>query len=172
MITMTITGETPEEIFSTIKGCAVMLRDEVPTATPEKPTSANAPAAASAPAPDYTVPSVPVNPTPVPVVTPANGVSQAAPSTSAAPTPVPTSLPPAGQTAPAPVPQQAPVTPAPTYTIEQVAKAGADLARDNPGMMGPLMALLQRYGVQTVTDLRPEQLGAFATELRGLGAKI
>ena len=35
-----------------------------------------------------------------------------------------------------------------------------------------LLALLAKYGVQAVTQLKPEQYGAFATELRGLGAQI
>ena len=35
-----------------------------------------------------------------------------------------------------------------------------------------LLALLQKYGAQAITQLKPEQLGAFATELRGLGAKL
>ena len=35
-----------------------------------------------------------------------------------------------------------------------------------------LLELLGRYGVQAVTQLQPEQYGAFATELRALGAQI
>jgi hypothetical protein len=38
--------------------------------------------------------------------------------------------------------------------------------------MGTLMGLLQKYGVQLVTELKYDQLGPFALELRGLGAKI
>jgi hypothetical protein len=38
--------------------------------------------------------------------------------------------------------------------------------------MQQLLELLGRYGVQAVTQLKPEQYGAFATELRALGAQI
>lgn len=103
----------------------------------------------------------PVNPAQaMPVAT----TAQAAPpaTASSAPTAMPVNAPTG----------QPPVAPAPTYTYEQVGKAGADLVAANQGMMPTLMALLQRYGVQLVTDLKPEQLGPFATELRGLGAKI
>ena len=70
------------------------------------------------------------------------------------------------------VPTVAPVAAAPTYTMEQIGKAGADLATQTPGKMPELLALLQKYGVRAITELRPEQLGAFATELRGLGARL
>lgn len=66
----------------------------------------------------------------------------------------------------------APITPTPQITLAQLSKAGADLLMANPGAMPQLMGLLQQFGVQDVAQLRPEQIGAFATELRGLGAKI
>jgi ABC-type hemin transport system substrate-binding protein len=49
-------------------------------------------------------------------------------------------------------------------------KAGAALM--DAGKANELIALLQAFGVQAVTLLKPEQLGAFATELRKLGAQI
>lgn len=63
-----------------------------------------------------------------------------------------------------------PTAPAPTYSIDQIAKAGADLVQ--AGKMNELMALLQQFGIQAVTQLRPDQLGPFATALRGLGANL
>lgn len=72
------------------------------------------------------------------------------------------------QTAPTPAPA-VPVT-APTYTLDQIAKAGANLV--DAGKMEQLLALLTKYGVQAVTQLTPDQYGAFATELRALGAQI
>lgn len=90
----------------------------------------------------------------------------------------------AAHTAPAPthpaappVPPPAPAVPlaptaAPSITLEQIARAGADLLTANPTIMPQLNALLQRYGVQSAQQLRPDQLGGFATDLRGLGAKI
>ena len=101
--------------------------------------------------------------------------------TAAAPMPVPA---PAPVSVPAtsapvntanPVPAAAPVVPlsqGPTYTLAQIAKAGADLISQNPGLMPQVNALLAQYGVQAVTDVKPEHYGAFATALRGLGAKI
>lgn len=93
-------------------------------------------------------------------------VSPAAPNPVAPAVPVPVAPVPV---APAPA---VPLAPAPTYTYEQIGKAGADLAGSNPARLPELMALLQRYGVAAVTELKEEQLGAFATELRGLGAKL
>ena len=101
--------------------------------------------------------------------------------TTAAPMPVPAPTPvsvPATSTpvnTANPVPAAAPVVPlsqGPTYTLAQIAKAGADLISQNPGLMPQVNALLAQYGVQAVTDVKPENYGAFATALRGLGAKI
>lgn len=90
-------------------------------------------------------------------------------------------------TAPAAVPVSAPVTPpaapvaptapvapvsAPSYTIDQIAKAGAEFIGQNPEKRLQLTGLLAQYGVQSIQMLRPEQLGPFATALRGLGAEI
>ncbi len=63
-------------------------------------------------------------------------------------------------------------TSAPSYTLEQVAKAGADLIGQHPEKMTALMGLLQQFNVPAVQALKLDQLGAFATELRGLGASI
>lgn len=93
---------------------------------------------------------------------PAGNAPAAPVPTPAAPpvTPMPTAA------APAPA---VPVT-APTYTLDQIAKAGANLV--DAGKMEQLLALLTKYGVQAVTQLTPDQYGAFATELRALGAQI
>lgn len=86
-----------------------------------------------------------------------------------APTPTPAAPPVTPMpTAAAPAPA-VPVT-APTYTLDQIAKAGANLV--DAGKMEQLLALLTKYGVQAVTQLTPDQYGAFATELRALGAQI
>lgn len=77
----------------------------------------------------------------------------------------PTSAAPGNTPAPA-----VPVAGAPTYTLDQISRAGASLV--DAGKMQQLLELLGRYGVQAVTQLKPEQYGAFATELRGLGAQI
>ena len=48
--------------------------------------------------------------------------------------------------------------------------AGATLM--DAGKVNELIALLHSFGVQAVMDLKPEQLGAFATKMRDLGAKV
>ncbi len=100
---------------------------------------------------------IPPIPTPAPVaITPAQ---QPAPITPMPPAPVP-----------APTPAAVPVATAPGYTLEQLGKAGAALV--DVGKRDQLIALLQRRGIQTLSQLDPSQYGAFATELRGLGAQI
>ena len=72
----------------------------------------------------------------------------------------------------APKAHVAPVAPAPTYTLEQVSRAGAELISADSGKLLQLRDLLQKYGVPAVSELKPDQLGSFATELRALGAQI
>lgn len=112
-----------------------------------------------APVPPVTMPPatvVPIQPTPAPVETPTPAPAPAAPAQTVAPT-----------NNPAPA---VPVTTAPTYTLDQIAKAGASLV--DAGKMEQLLALLAKYGVQAVTQLQPDQYGVFATELRTLGAQL
>lgn len=114
-----------------------------------------------APVPPVTLPPatvVPTQPTPAPVATPTPAPAPAAPAAPAQ-TVAPTN--------PAPT---VPVTTAPTYTLDQIAKAGASLV--DAGKMEQLLALLAKYGVQAVTQLQPDQYGVFATELRTLGAQL
>lgn len=111
-----------------------------------------------APVPPVTMPPatvVPTQPTPAPVATPTPAPAPVAPAQTVAPT------------NPAPA---VPVTTAPTYTLDQIAKAGASLV--DAGKMEQLLALLAKYGVQAVTQLQPDQYGVFATELRTLGAQL
>ena len=46
--------------------------------------------------------------------------------------------------------------------MEQIAKAGAELLSKDPNMRDQLMALLAQHGVQSVTELSPDQYGAYA----------
>ena len=71
--------------------------------------------------------------------------------------------------APAPV-NPVPIASAPSYTLDMLARAGAILAQ--AGKMDQAMALLTKYGIATVSQLKPEQYGAFAAELRALGAQL
>lgn len=80
--------------------------------------------------------------------------------------------------APAPTPEaQKPVTvtvpvSAPAYTLPQIATAGAQLMSKDPSLQQPLLELLGSYGCKTVSELKPDQLGAFAADLRKMGAQI
>lgn len=129
----------------------------VPQDTPA-PVAPVATPVTHAPVPPVTLPPatvVPTQPTPAPVATPTPAPAPAAPAQTVAPTnPAPT----------------VPVTTAPTYTLDQIAKAGASLV--DAGKMEQLLALLAKYGVQAVTQLQPDQYGVFATELRTLGAQL
>ena len=111
-----------------------------------------APAPAAAPAPV-------VAPSPAPVAAPA-------PSPAPAPAPVPTPA------IPSTAPASAVPTSAPTYSIDDIARAGAALAQQGPDKIAALTGLLQQFGLQAVTQLRPDQMGPFVTALRGLGAQI
>lgn len=130
-----------------------------------------------------------VNPTSVAPVQP---IAQVAPVAAAPSTPlVAVSTQPAVSTA-APVPTaqspvqqpvvQTPVTEvqqpaaiptshvAQSYTVEQLQMAMAPLV--DAGKMKDIRALLNSFGVPSIMDLQPDQYGALATALRGMGAQI
>lgn len=92
-----------------------------------------------------------------------------APAASVAP--VPTA--PAASAAPVPT---APATPAAvptsthTYTPDELAKAAMPLM--DAGKQQELIGLVHQFGASSIPELRPEQYGAFATALRGMGAQI
>lgn len=90
----------------------------------------------------------------------------------AAPAPVAPVAPAAPEASAVTVAPAVPLASAPTFNIQQIAKAGADLFTARPELRPQVTALLTSYGIQSVTDLRPEHYGAFATALRGLGAAI
>lgn len=152
-LSMTINVEAPALVAAVEKLAAAMTVDPN-ILTPDAPRP-QMPAPATGPAP--AMPQTP-GPAPAPVTPPP---APAAPVTPPAPAPAP-----APQTA-APV---MPVAGAPTYTLDQISKAGAALV--DAGKMEPLLALLTKYGVQAITQLQPAQYGVFATELRALGAQI
>lgn len=109
-----------------------------------------------------------------PVSTAPAAVPTAPPQAATAPNPtlpqqpVPT---PAVPTAPAPVARTAAVpTAARTYTADELAKAAMTLM--DAGKQMELIQLLASFGVNSIPALPPEQMGAFATALRGMGAQI
>ena len=175
MYEITIKGNTPAELFANLAQMAAANTNAAPAAIPQIPTApalvAVSPTVAqppvAAPAAAATVPSAtpaPANPAPAPAPVAPAPVAAPAP-TATAPAAAPAPVVPAPVAAPAAVP-----TAAPTYTLDALARAGAALAQ--AGKMQEALALLAKYGVQTVNQLKPEQYGAFATELRALGAQI
>ncbi len=168
---MTIKVEAPDLVAALMR-LAAAVNPDPNILTPDEPRPqmpAPAPAAPiappAAPQPPVAVPQGNVTP---PVTAPVPPAAPLAPTVPPAPAAAP--VPPAAPPAPAPAAPAVPVTAAPTYTLDQIAKAGASLV--DAGRMEPLLALLSRYGVQAVTQLAPEHYGAFATELRALGAQI
>ena len=151
MMDMKIKIEVPDLAAAICKRAAAITPPDINTRTPDEPRGI--PAAAPVAPVAAPAPAAPVNPTPAPVAPVAAPV---------APTEQPAA--PVAQ-----APAAVPVT-APTYTLDQIARAGASLV--DAGKMEQLLALLARYGVAAVTQLQPDQFGVFATELRALGAQI
>ena len=173
MMEMKITVEAPDLAASILKLAEAIASGPDPALLiPDEPLPVSAYPATPVAAPVAPVAAhvspAPVNPTPGPAPT------MAAPVVAPSPSPTPaTNAPTAGPTSAAPGNTPAPAVPvagAPTYTLDQISRAGASLV--DAGKMQQLLELLGRYGVQAVTQLKPEQYGAFATELRGLGAQI
>jgi hypothetical protein len=97
--------------------------------------------------------------------TPAQAHPQAAPQNTA----------PAPSVAPPPPVAQAQVAPTtePDYSPEQLGRAASAFMDVAPDNQGKLIALLQQFGVQAITQLTtPAMRTAFANGLRGLGAQV
>lgn len=76
---------------------------------------------------------------------------------------------PPAYTAPPAAPVPVPTT-APSYTLDDLTRAAIPLM--DSGKQPALLQLLKDFGVDALPTLQPEQYGAFATALRGLGAQI
>ena len=126
------------------------------------PGSAGMPAPTNAPT-SFQAPAAPVQAAPTPFQAPA-ALVQAAPMQFQAPAAPLQPQQPAGPVA------GVPLAGAPQFTVDQIMAAGATLM--DAGKVNELMNLLHSFGVNAVMDLKPEQIGAFATELRKLGAAI
>lgn len=132
-----------------------MLEMKLTIEAPELANALNNLAAALGARPFPTAQQAPAAPAQQPMPAPAPVAPMPAPATTAQPnTPV------AG----------VPLAQPPKYTGDQIMAAGAQLM--DAGKVNDLMNLLHSFGVQAVMDLKPEQLGAFATALRDMGAKI
>lgn len=138
--------------FQSMQEAAVAIQAMIAAQNAGTVPAAQAAAQPTAPAPGPVTPVAP----PAPAQAAEPTLAHVAAS---APDPVPTAPPAA-----------VPVAAAPTITREQIMTAGAALI--DAGKMSELMGLLNRFGVQAVTQLKQEQIGAFATDLRKLGARI
>ena len=134
--------------FQDMLSFARQLLGQVEGEKVEKPVQSAVVAPAAAPvAPAVPIQSLPVTPVvPVPTQTP---VVQSVP-TAPVQTPVPTT--------------------SVTYTPDDLARAA--MALMDAGRMNDLQALLSKFGVASLPELPESQRGAFATALRGMGAKI
>ena len=101
----------------------------------------------------------PAQAAPAPTAPPATAVSSAN-----APTPAATPNAAANAAAPSPAATSKAVT------FDDIVAAGSQLL--DAGRMGDLLNLLKGFGVQAITQLKPEQFPDVAVALRGLGAKI
>ena len=104
--------------------------------------------------PQSSIPTAPVQTAPT---TPPPSVASVAPQQQVAPT----------QTTPIMTPVQ---TTAATYTLDDLSRAAMPLM--DAGKQEDLIRLVGQFGVASLQDLPPEQYGAFATALRGMGAQI
>ena len=127
----------------------------------------------AAPAPDGKIINLP---TEKPVETPVTAPVAPAVNPTPAPAPVAAPAPTVEAPTPAPAPVEAPApapAPVPTekvYSFADISAAGSALLEQNK--MPQLMALLAQFGVQAVTQLKPEQYAGVAAGLRELGANI
>lgn len=158
MFEINVTVNAPE-LAEALNNLAAALKGAKPEPAASKAGKADKPA--PVPPADYMPPAdtAPAPATRAPAVTPA-------PAPASTPAPAPVQAP----VTPAPAPAPVPVAPAPTYSRDQIMTAGAALI--DAGKINELMGLLNSFGVQAVTQLKQDQLGAFATELRKLGAQI
>ena len=58
----------------------------------------------------------------------------------------------------------------PVYNIDMLSRAGTALL--DQGKMGDLLNLLSKYGASSLMDLKPEQYGPFAQDLKAIGADL
>ena len=63
-------------------------------------------------------------------------------------------------------------TGAPSYTLDDITRAGADFIVRNPDKQEMLNSLFPQFGITTLAELRPDQMGPFATAMRAMGVSI
>lgn len=169
MLEIKITVSCPDLVLAatTLAKC---LHPNNAVDTPASPAVPAAPVTTATPAAPIAQPVIPAGPAapiaqPVTPAVPAEPIAQPVPVMPVAPT-----VPPAP--ASAPVAPPVPLAPAPQYSLDQIARAGADLVTREPAKAAAAQQLLTSFGVQTVSELPKERFGEFVTALRGLGASI
>lgn len=157
MIPTTITLTLDDKAIETINRLISALEKINPkSVAPAQPTVQAAPSTAESSTPLNAAPTQPVASTVVPVPTAQAPVQQ-----------------PVAQTPVTEVQQSAAIPTshvAQAYTVEQLQMAMAPLV--DAGKMEEIRALLNSFGVPSIMDLQPDQYGALATALRGMGAQI
>ena len=157
MIEIKVTISTPDLSQAIVQMAAALKgRAEVPEAkTAELVIPAGTPMQVTG---IETVKAEPVKAEEVPAAVPEPATQPAAPSVPVAPTvPVASVMP---QPAPAPA----------VIDLDAISRAGAGLV--DQGKMADIMAVLKKYGVMAITQLKEDQFAAFAADLRALGANI
>lgn len=161
MIPTTITLTLDDKSIEAINRLISALEKVNPTSVaPVQPISQVAPAEVAPSTPLSVAPTQPVASTAAPVPTAQAPVQQPVAQT-------PATQPVAEVQQPAAIPTS---HVAQAYTIEQLQTAMASLV--DSGKMKEIRTLLNSFGVPSIMDLQPDQYGALATALRGMGAQI
>jgi hypothetical protein len=105
--------------------------------------------------------------TPQSIPTPMPTVAAPMPTVQHAPAPTIAAHAPTVQPTPAPVPT---ATTAPSVTLDAVQRAAVGLS--DLGKRGEVTAMFPEFGIQKLSDLKGDQLAAFAARLTALGARI
>lgn len=148
-----LTIEGLKELTDAVNGLARILTGQKPGDTPITMNVVGQPPIQAAPVAGQTMPMAGQGMNPYAQAPVQQGVPVSQPMQQAAPT------------------QGVPTTAMPqAYTIEQLQVAAAGLA--NMGKSPLLMGVLQKFGIQAMTELPKERYGEFAMALREAGAQI
>ena len=161
LITLNISLSTPEATAALLQGLGLLGRYE-PKSAPAPDPAASTPLPAAGPAPVYPPQQPAYSPAPPAAPVYAQQPQYSAPANAAPPAPSAYAPPPAAPTAPVGQPA--------AYAMEDLSRAAVSLM--DAGRQQDVTALLNSFGVQALTQLPPAQYGAFATALRGMGARI
>lgn len=131
------------------------------------PTPQSAASVITTPTAPQIMPTAPVNPTPAAPIQYSSPMTGAANMGQGAAPAYASNAPIATQGNPAPAP-----TSAPTYAIEDIARAAGAFADTGEQSRAAVLNLMAQFGLQQLQALPAAQYGAFVMALRQLGAKI